>query len=491
MSRPVLDTSHDFDGDVIYSEAEMEGPPAKRRWATRLLVVVLLAASVYALWRGIARHAHANDEVRQLSFLLQAPPPAADALPSADDLGGLSPMDAMTAWTVGNAQRLVAVRLHLFASYALMLLCPVGLVALVLVWWRGQFRKNGATLDKAQVVLTVTVLVLIGGARSFDAYTLMALGKVPVMADLRSFMQQTAEARKPERLALLRGRIQQADAQLRDKDLAPAARAEAAETIRTTVSRADFAEVFPVPERQTVVAAVNDLIKVVYQDEALCPPLIRALRALDKAEGDKVLAAREDGKPVWVDVKSPAGLRSLTRAVLIGDQAAVERLVSRGVDVNALTPGDGRTPLHTAVSKRNMKMARLLLDHGAKPDVAGKHDDPRVDREFPLHRAVGNPRLVQLLLTYHADPNALDVGGMTPLHRAAALGDLESADLLLKKGAQVNRIDRSKRTPRDVAYQMCSADKKEAMRDALLAHGALTGDQLLRKGTPTASLPKN
>ena len=54
-----------------------------------------------------------------------------------------------------------------------------------------------------------------------------------------------------------------------------------------------------------------------------------------------------------------------------------------------------------------------------------------------LHRAVavGDAQLVKLLLSFGANPNAIDDGGMTPLHRAASDGNAECAAALVAKGA--------------------------------------------------------
>jgi len=53
----------------------------------------------------------------------------------------------------------------------------------------------------------------------------------------------------------------------------------------------------------------------------------------------------------------------------------------------------------------------MLLLKGASANVADQHGS------MPLHRAAskGNTTLVKLLLSYHANPNARDCTGNTPL----------------------------------------------------------------------------
>lgn len=59
--------------------------------------------------------------------------------------------------------------------------------------------------------------------------------------------------------------------------------------------------------------------------------------------------------------------------------------------------------------------------------------------------------LVQLLLQHGADVDATNSYGSTPLHRAAAEGQLHVVELLLAHGANVNAQDQWGHTPRDVA----------------------------------------
>lgn len=57
------------------------------------------------------------------------------------------------------------------------------------------------------------------------------------------------------------------------------------------------------------------------------------------------------------------------------------------------------------------QVAEMLLARGATVNVADQHGNT------PLHRAAskGNTTLVKLLLSYHANPNARDGTGSTPL----------------------------------------------------------------------------
>jgi ankyrin repeat protein len=76
---------------------------------------------------------------------------------------------------------------------------------------------------------------------------------------------------------------------------------------------------------------------------------------------------------------------------------AVEYLAQRGAEVNVVNEF-GASPLLEVVSLRNVRMAEVLLRHGADPNARSNTLDP------VIHLAVesGNRRLVGLLLDYGA-----------------------------------------------------------------------------------------
>lgn len=119
--------------------------------------------------------------------------------------------------------------------------------------------------------------------------------------------------------------------------------------------------------------------------------------------------------------------------------------------------------LATAIGTRSLSVARLLLEHGASPDIRVdeapallgllKSEDrvmlellvgsgananlPAAHGETTLLRAVrtGDAALVAYLLSHGADPNLADEASVAPVRAAVEAGHGELAPLLLKRGA--------------------------------------------------------
>ena len=125
------------------------------------------------------------------------------------------------------------------------------------------------------------------------------------------------------------------------------------------------------------------------------------------------------------------GETSLMQASLTGDAAAVGTLLRAGANVNASERSQGQTALMWAVSNGHTDIVRALLVFGA--DV---HARTRVSR-----RPVSTSARVGVVggTIYDLD-GVMEVGagGYTPLLLAARQGHLESAQLLIAAGADVD-----------------------------------------------------
>jgi ankyrin repeat protein len=91
---------------------------------------------------------------------------------------------------------------------------------------------------------------------------------------------------------------------------------------------------------------------------------------------------------------------------------------------------DGWTPLHLAAFMGHADVARVLLDHGADIEAVAKNGIGN----RPLHAALAgkeSPEVIDLLLARGADVNARAEADVTPLHLAAARGNMAFTRRLL------------------------------------------------------------
>jgi ankyrin repeat protein len=159
--------------------------------------------------------------------------------------------------------------------------------------------------------------------------------------------------------------------------------------------------------------------------------------------------------PNLLDSKNQTALH---HAVLAKDIKMTELLLAHGADVNIPTK-TGITPLHFAARNKDIDMTALLLKNEAKINA------PTNKGVTPLHIALGlsytndyngssdlefvdsdnrhiikesNLDLVKLLITHKADLQAkTSVTHLSPIHLAAANGNIEILELLLNNGAKI------------------------------------------------------
>jgi ankyrin repeat protein len=112
----------------------------------------------------------------------------------------------------------------------------------------------------------------------------------------------------------------------------------------------------------------------------------------------EVAALLLDSQRLEIDRPNASGETALMMAALRGQAVWVQRLISRGAAINRA----GWTPLHYAASGPEPQVVALLLERGARLE-------------------------------------ALSANGTTALMMAAGYGAIDSADLLLAKGADAKR----------------------------------------------------
>ena len=204
------------------------------------------------------------------------------------------------------------------------------------------------------------------------------------------------------------------------------------------------------------------------------------LKAAVRGDLEAVRRALDQGLPV--DSTSAKGMTALMGAVWQDDHVDVARLLlDRGADMTIRQPSSGWTALTFAavngkarclqllldrgatldedaqdwkalmfaVQYRSRETARMLLVHGADPNVRDE------DQRTPLMRAARNSdaELVRVLLDAGADVHAVDAGGRSVLHHAATKANVANLRALQAAGADAGLADHEGRTPRDLAEE--------------------------------------
>jgi ankyrin repeat protein len=228
------------------------------------------------------------------------------------------------------------------------------------------------------------------------------------------------------------------------------------------------------------------------------------------------------------DARDRCGRTPLILASYYGNRSVAEWLIGNGANVNAKdAPGPrgekgSMTSLHAAAEKGQLEIAKLLLEHGAKPNpkmtngysplmlAAESGRVPLVkllvkhganvnlggqDRWMPLHSAVvaHHVGVCHELIGIGANPNAATLPWeTTALMMAVEDGHVEMVQTLLEGGADANLHDKWNRTAlhHAVIYSVVTTTKSEIVPgkgwqdingpvkqprqvvETLLAHGA-------------------
>lgn len=188
-----------------------------------------------------------------------------------------------------------------------------------------------------------------------------------------------------------------------------------------------------------------------------------------------------------VNTKNNEGWTPLHTAVKEGHIKIIELILSNGTDVNSIDI-NGSTPLHIAASKNQRGAAELLLSHNAKinikdnecatplywADLLGRNEMAQFLREKGGYRdiidAIENNDMEEVteFLNKKVMDKSIDKDDMSPLKKAIQMKNHECAELLISKGASVNRKDKMGET--SLHHAVCNGDQR--MLELLISHGA-------------------
>jgi ankyrin repeat protein len=164
---------------------------------------------------------------------------------------------------------------------------------------------------------------------------------------------------------------------------------------------------------------------------------------------------------VVVNKKDEEQLTALHWAVMCDNAGHAHALIKSQADPT-VGDGEGRTPLHYAVSRGAMSCMHLLLEQARmvanQPDTLGR---------TPLHAACneGSDEVIALLIsTPGIDVNAADQRLTTPLHWAAVVNRPDVCSALLKAGARLMARDAAGLSPLHYATERGHLDCANIMQ---------------------------
>lgn len=208
------------------------------------------------------------------------------------------------------------------------------------------------------------------------------------------------------------------------------------------------------------------------------PPVVRALLAasaelepVESAGFTALSRACEKGSPKCVrlllhakaDVNPHAAPVPLHEAAQQSDEDCVRLCLEAGATVNR-NLGHHGTALFAACRAGAPACVRLLVQSAADPNIAADGgQSPLYACSLPRRTDGAHVECAVLLLDARAAVNAVEArGGATPLHAAAARGNLVLMKLLREAGGSTSARDRLGRSARDVAQQAGSGGAFEA-----------------------------
>ncbi|CAO3658530.1 unnamed protein product [Rhizopus microsporus] len=138
----------------------------------------------------------------------------------------------------------------------------------------------------------------------------------------------------------------------------------------------------------------------------------------------------------------------------------VERILKEQPDLDINTKDThGDTILHYASRMHNLPVIDLLVQYGADIEAVNEHG------RRPIHEAIDSEDCIAYFIDHKVDVNAMKRGDWTPLMIAASKGNRKVVEMLVKAGALLNRTTKDGRTALYLAVQEGHIDMAKYLAD--------------------------
>lgn len=206
------------------------------------------------------------------------------------------------------------------------------------------------------------------------------------------------------------------------------------------------------------------------------------LHRIVTGQSSKDLETELQQNPEDIDKQDGLGRSAISWAAARGNAEHVALLLSYGANPNILDV-QLSGPVTYSADRSHAVCTRLLLDAHARTDPILP---PGMKIGTPLNCAARNandPAVIELLLQYGADPDAMGVDRRTPLIHAARKNKADFAHLLLDYGANINNVATDGQTPLTTAIIYNSHDVLKLLLERWHEYSVcprLSGPNLLR-----------
>ncbi len=173
----------------------------------------------------------------------------------------------------------------------------------------------------------------------------------------------------------------------------------------------------------------------------------------------------------------------MVSAIRRKDLGEMKRLIARGAPIDGKAYDGRPTPLHMAIAVNSPKMVEALIDAGADIERPSAEGDSPLAMSVKRNLRSKKNDVPMLLIKAGADVNRIDAGKTAPIHYAVATGNAPLAEALLKYGATPHL----RHPVQGEEPLIISLGKKDATMVKTLLDGGADPNAKTKQGAPALS----